>query len=194
MKWRSALRMLLRMVCGATMMLSCTRGSTDKSSRAAREPHATVDPSSTQVQWLFEPDSTERVDLNSAMASLRLRLGLQAAEMVGELQRLGPESLHRYLLTLLRPGQVHLYQLYDSAGHVGTSPPFILTSGPGPDDFAATAAKDLDGDGNADLLYCVWPAGQTAQAERGAVGFRDGAWHRIPLPNSDLPLCTPSVP
>lgn len=155
---------------------------------------------SVAVAWMFVPTDEEQRRLDLALEVVRRRYRPRADPLIGELYRLAADSsdttTRRFLLVAGMRGtsapqaaseSIHFIVLEPFSGSV--SPPSPWQIDRTPDGFEITRIADLDGDGAADIAYCVWQDDENARGTAYAAGFTRGRWHRLESPTAGIPEC-----
>lgn len=139
------------------------------------------------LQWSFQPTQAERQQVNARIASLVERHGALGMVGGGTVYRLPGNEGDRFLLVTFRGGppdgsggrgNVILVNL------TGEDDPAIFNTGiPDVDAFAIRGIQDVDKDGQADVVACVWDPASPEDTDEGGrrvvYGFRDARWYHV---------------
>lgn len=184
--------------CDDSAGVQLARGDQEASSVVSQQQRTRHD--SLAVAWTFVPTDEEERRLELALESVRQRYRRQADPLIGELYRLAADSsdttTRRFLLVAgmrdtIAPQaaneSIHFIVLEPFSGAVSPPSPWKIRRTP--DGFGVTRIADLDGDGSADIAYCVWPDDENARGIAYAASFTQGMWHRIPSSSAGIPAC-----
>lgn len=178
----------------SVVWLSCTDHGGDTRTGQRGEPARTRQfaPQVANIQWMFKPTAAERAGLDSLLVRAAAEFRVQPNLVVGELYQLPPS---RYVLAT---------SVADSSGIVLRF--LALVPGPNqgswvlspalardrPGNFAVTHIADFDGDGVADVAYCVWPDTPGSPGVARVLGLRDDRWYYVGDPDAAPPPCGPT--
>jgi len=133
------------------------------------------------VQRVLQVAPEERAYLDSLVRAIHDRFYGPPIPIRGEIHRLGPSGTRRYLLvaSIPRPGTENVIRFFVAEPKKNLSAPSPMLISDEIDRFAVDTLGDFDGDGLADVGYCIWSGARGTPGSWSAVGFRADAWYQI---------------
>lgn len=144
------------------------------------------------VQWLFRPSPLERDAIDSVLGTIREQYYPQGSLLDGQLDTLpsvGPTREYLLIASIpAREGTAEIVRLFILSPPSASAPsPMLIEDRP--NRFAVTEITDLDGDGHADVAYCIWTGEFGDAGTPMAVGYAEDEWYEVHA--AQLPECGP---